>query len=363
MAKAAGATLLRGGAYKPRTSPYAFQGLGEAGPADPRRRARGDRPAGRHRGGRRRTTSTWSSLRRHAAGRHPQHAELRAAAGGRPVRQAGHAQARHAGHHRGVADGGGVHRAARQPRHRAVRARHPDVRDGHPQHARRQRRAGGRTTSRTCRSSSTRRTPAAGATWSCRCPARRSRSAPTASSSTCTRTRSRRCATGRRRWSTTTCARSPPRSASCRRCSGAVRPRCRRPPLRDRLAGMKVSRSDVLGLRVRAQQLDRDGGGTVADTAVLDFGAQDTGPDGALWALAVRGLTEVDDQDLVWLWTLRGAPHAYRRPDWRRSRRPSPRGRTPMRPSASSTPASRSRPPASAPSRRSTRWPPRCAAS
>lgn len=31
MAKSAGATLLRGGAYKPRTSPYAFQGLGERG--------------------------------------------------------------------------------------------------------------------------------------------------------------------------------------------------------------------------------------------------------------------------------------------------------------------------------------------
>lgn len=30
-AKEAGATLLRGGAYKPRTSPYAFQGLGERG--------------------------------------------------------------------------------------------------------------------------------------------------------------------------------------------------------------------------------------------------------------------------------------------------------------------------------------------
>jgi 3-deoxy-7-phosphoheptulonate synthase len=29
--KAAGGTLLRGGAFKPRTSPYAFQGLGEAG--------------------------------------------------------------------------------------------------------------------------------------------------------------------------------------------------------------------------------------------------------------------------------------------------------------------------------------------
>ena len=31
MAKGAGATLLRGGAFKPRSSPYAFQGLGEAG--------------------------------------------------------------------------------------------------------------------------------------------------------------------------------------------------------------------------------------------------------------------------------------------------------------------------------------------
>src|SRR5215471_5664250 len=31
MAKQAGASMLRGGAFKPRTSPYAFQGLGEAG--------------------------------------------------------------------------------------------------------------------------------------------------------------------------------------------------------------------------------------------------------------------------------------------------------------------------------------------
>ncbi len=31
MAQAAGATMLRGGAFKPRTSPYAFQGLGEQG--------------------------------------------------------------------------------------------------------------------------------------------------------------------------------------------------------------------------------------------------------------------------------------------------------------------------------------------
>src|ERR1700758_469880 len=31
MAKAGGASLLRGGAFKPRSSPYAFQGLGEVG--------------------------------------------------------------------------------------------------------------------------------------------------------------------------------------------------------------------------------------------------------------------------------------------------------------------------------------------
>ncbi|MDR0618076.1 MAG: hypothetical protein LBG23_04915 [Endomicrobium sp.] len=29
--KDAGGTILRGGAYKPRSSPYAFQGLGEKG--------------------------------------------------------------------------------------------------------------------------------------------------------------------------------------------------------------------------------------------------------------------------------------------------------------------------------------------
>ena len=29
--KAAGANILRGGAFKPRTSPYAFQGMGEEG--------------------------------------------------------------------------------------------------------------------------------------------------------------------------------------------------------------------------------------------------------------------------------------------------------------------------------------------
>lgn len=77
-----------------------------------------------------------------------------------------------------------------------------------------------------------------------------------------------------------------------------------------------LTRADVLGARVRAQQLDRSAG-TLADTAVLDLGVQDTGPDGGLWALAVRGVdvAALDDDALATVWTLRGAPHLYRRAD------------------------------------------------
>jgi hypothetical protein len=76
-----------------------------------------------------------------------------------------------------------------------------------------------------------------------------------------------------------------------------------------------VTRADVLGFRVRAQQLER-ASGTLADTAVLDLGVQDTGPDGAAWALAVRGVeVPVGSPDLALAWTLRGAPHLYRRAD------------------------------------------------
>ncbi|GAA1742513.1 DNA glycosylase AlkZ-like family protein [Luedemannella helvata] len=50
---------------------------------------------------------------------------------------------------------------------------------------------------------------------------------------------------------------------------------------------------------------------------MLDLGAQDTGPDGGLWALAVRGVdvTALPDDALADLWTVRGAPHLYRRAD------------------------------------------------
>jgi hypothetical protein len=78
----------------------------------------------------------------------------------------------------------------------------------------------------------------------------------------------------------------------------------------------RVGRHEVLGLRVRAQQLDRDVG-TLDETNVLDIGVQDTGPDGGLWALAVRGVdvSTVGHDDLATLWTIRGAPHLYRRSD------------------------------------------------
>nr|WP_211661062.1 crosslink repair DNA glycosylase YcaQ family protein [Modestobacter muralis] len=69
-----------------------------------------------------------------------------------------------------------------------------------------------------------------------------------------------------------------------------------------------------MGSRVRAHQLDRTAG-TLADTGVLDLGVQDTGAEAARWALAVRGLDDVPAGDLALVWTLRGAPHVYRRAD------------------------------------------------
>ena len=133
---AAGARVLRGGAFKPRTSPYAFQGLGVEGllllaaagraaglpvvtevlapeDVDARRRAR-----------------------RCPAGRCAQRPELRAAQGPRASRQARAAQARDVDHDRGTPHGCGVRALARQPGRDPLRAWHPVVRPVDAQHAR-----------------------------------------------------------------------------------------------------------------------------------------------------------------------------------------------------------------------------------
>ena len=79
---------------------------------------------------------------------------------------------------------------------------------------------------------------------------------------------------------------------------------------------VRVDREQVLAFRWFAHQLGREpGSGSVADTALLDFGVQDTGPRGARWALANRGLETYDDADVLLAWTVRVSPHLYRRAD------------------------------------------------
>ncbi|MDG3012423.1 winged helix DNA-binding domain-containing protein [Rhodococcus sp. D2-41] len=77
----------------------------------------------------------------------------------------------------------------------------------------------------------------------------------------------------------------------------------------------EVSRSQVLAFRWHAHQLGRTSATAPDDCALLDLGIQDTGGDGASWALRVRGTPPDRDGSLALAWTLRGAPHCYRRVD------------------------------------------------
>ena len=109
--KRAGAKVLRGGAFKPRSSPYSFQGLGEEGLQMLRSASQRARSEGHHRGDGHQPDRGDRQVRRLLPGRRAQHAELHAAARARPHAQAGHAQARHLGDHRGMAAVGRVHPA------------------------------------------------------------------------------------------------------------------------------------------------------------------------------------------------------------------------------------------------------------
>ena len=134
--KNAGATILRGDAFKPRTSPYAFQGLGEAGlillaeareefglpfvveVLDPRDVDLVSSYADLIRVGTR-NMANFSLL-----------SEL-----GTPT-AAGHAEARIHGDDRGVAQRCRIHLQRGQPGRGPLRAGYPDVRDRDAQHAR-----------------------------------------------------------------------------------------------------------------------------------------------------------------------------------------------------------------------------------
>ena len=107
---AAGATMFRGGAYKPRTSPYAFQGLGVEGLrllAEAKERTG---LADRHRAHGRAGPARGARGRRRRPDRRAQHAELLPAERGRALRLRRAHQARPVEHARGAAHGGGVRR-------------------------------------------------------------------------------------------------------------------------------------------------------------------------------------------------------------------------------------------------------------
>ncbi len=100
--KKAGAVALRGGAFKPRTSPYSFQGLGEEGLKIPCRSKGYSRSRDCHRSGLPGAGSTGSSICRRASGGRQKHAKLCPAKRCGSFSQAGPAQKGPQQHHRRI---------------------------------------------------------------------------------------------------------------------------------------------------------------------------------------------------------------------------------------------------------------------
>ena len=148
---AAGATILRGGAFKPRSSPYSFQGLGVEALrylAEARER---HGPAGHHRGdgaNQLDIVAEYSDIVQIGT-RNMQNFSLLNACGRtqRPVMlKRGYGATIEE-----AADGGRVHRQLGQPQRDPVRARHPHLRDDHTQHDGRLGDPGAARSSATCR--------------------------------------------------------------------------------------------------------------------------------------------------------------------------------------------------------------------
>lgn len=76
---------------------------------------------------------------------------------------------------------------------------------------------------------------------------------------------------------------------------------------------LRVNREQVMAYRVAALQLHRRAGARPGDLAVLDLGVQEYAPGSVQVGLAARTTADLDDDRLLMVWGVRGAPHLHRR--------------------------------------------------
>ena len=130
--KEAGGSILRGGCFKPRSSPYSFQGLGYEASGDAGGGGQGLRAPGGHRGALARGRGRGGQEGRHPPDRGSQYAELLTAQCRGTGPSPGPAQAGDELVARGAAPGGRVHPGRWQPAGDALRAGDSHLRDLRP---------------------------------------------------------------------------------------------------------------------------------------------------------------------------------------------------------------------------------------